>query len=251
MKMKQANRSVRLKDLLRSTRFNTATVLLCGSLLVTGCSTMQRVEQPTSKAEQSALSPQEAFNQLKAGNQRFVSGDELWNDYGKERQETAAAQYPYAVILSCIDSRGPIEAVFDQGIGDVFSVRIAGNIVDEDVLGSLEFACKLAGAKVIAVVGHSDCGAVKGACSDAKLGNLTGLLNKIKPSVEEARQELPDVSATDKKFVNKVTDLNVQHVLKEIREKSPVLLEMVESGKILIVGGVHDLGSGEVRFFNN
>ena len=220
-------------------------------LFAAGCATTKISPPPTSKVEQSAITPTQALEKLEAGNARFVAGKLQARDWSQQRAQTAAAQYPFAVVLSCIDSRTASEIIFDQGFGDIFNARVAGNVVDDEILGSMEFACKIAGAKLIVVLGHSHCGAVKGACSGAQLGHLTGLLDKIQPSVAEARGKLPGISATDGKFIETVAKLNVRHVTQQIREQSPVLRELIDSGKVGIVAGIYDLDSGKVEFFQN
>ncbi len=213
-----------------------------------GCAT---APLSSTKAQQSAVTPAQALEKLEQGNARFATGKTLHRDWPQQRAATAGGQYPFAVVLSCIDSRASSEIVFDQGFGDIFNARVAGNVLDDDILGSMEFACKVAGAKLIAVVGHSHCGAVKGACNDAKLGHLTGLLEKIQPSVAEAKGKLPGVAATDGKFIEAVAELNVHHVAQQIREQSPVLRELIDSGQVGIVGGIYDLDSGSVKFFQH
>jgi carbonic anhydrase len=163
---------------------------------------------------------------------------------------TASGQYPFAVVLSCIDSRQPVEIVLDQGIGDIFSARIAGNVLNDDILGSLEFACKVSGAKLIAVIGHSNCGAIKGGVDDAQLGHLTGLLAKIKPAIDAVPDDGTPRSSKNHEFVDKVAEANVRLVIQEIRDRSPVLREMMDKGQVGIAGGMYDLSTGEVRFFN-
>lgn len=226
-----------------------AALVVVGGLFGTGCATAPHA--PTSKTQQAAITSAQALDKLEAGNARFVAGKVLARDWPQQRAATAAGQYPFAVVLSCIDSRASSEIIFDQGFGDIFSARVAGNVLDDEILGSMEFACKVAGAKLIAVVGHSHCGAVKGACSGAQLGHLTGLLEKIQSSVAEAKTKLPGVAATDGQFIEKVAELNVQHVTKQIHEQSPVLRELIDSGQVEIVGGVYDLDSGKVQFFNH
>src|SRR5450631_586557 len=193
------------------------------------------------KASQAAMTPQEALAELKAGNARFVAGTPLHRNFPAQVQATAAGQYPYAVVLSCLDSRQPIEIVLDQGIGDIFSARLAGNVLDDDILGSMEFACKIAGAKLIAVVGHSNCGAIKGAVDDVELGNLTGLLAKIKPAIDTVPADVQPRTTKNYAFVNDVSEANVKLVMKEIRERSPILREMLDKGEIGLVGGMYDL----------
>jgi carbonic anhydrase len=197
---------------------------------------------------QAAMSPDAALAELRAGNARFVAGQSHAHDFATEVRATSAHQYPFAVILSCIDSRQPIEIVFDQGIGDVFSARVAGNILNEDILGSMEFACKASGAKLIAVVGHSNCGAIKGAIDDVQLGNLTGLLTKIKPATAQVDGG-SEANSKNKEFVQKVAEANVRLAMQQIRERSPVLREMIDQGNIRLVGGMYDLSTGRVEFF--
>jgi carbonic anhydrase len=250
MKIQSVANAVKPAGFIRN--FQLASVLaLAAGLFVTGCATTPHGPPPTSKVQQSAITPAQALEKLEAGNARFVAGKTLHRDWPQQRVATATGQYPFAVVLSCIDSRASSEIVFDQGFGDIFNARIAGNVLDDEILGSMEFACKVAGAKLIAVIGHSHCGAVKGACSGAQLGHLTGLLNKIQPSVAEAKTKLLGVAVTDGKFIEEVAELNVQHVVEQIREQSPVLRELIDSGQVGIVGGIYDLDSGKVQFFNH
>ena len=203
------------------------------------------------KETQAAITPNNAISLLKEGNQRFQSNKEIERNLLAQVSETSTGQYPFATILHCVDSRVSAELVFDQGIGDVFSIRIAGNFVNEDILGSMEFTCKLAGTKVIVVLGHTACGAVKGACDDAKLGNLTTLLSKLKPAVE-AVAEPTDTSKRNSgniDFVNHVAEKNVYMTIENIREKSPVLKEMEEDGEIKIIGAMYDIKDGSVIFY--
>jgi carbonic anhydrase len=200
---------------------------------------------PPTKAVQAAMTPAQALERLKAGNERFVSGQSLARDLAAERAVTAGGQYPFAVVLSCLDSRTSSELVFDQGIGDIFNARVAGNVLNDDILGSMEFACKVAGAKLIAVIGHSKCGAVKGVCSGVQLGNLTGLLAKIKPAADA----VPTTGdKTDYAHVDAVARENVKLVMAQIKERSPILGELILGGKIALVGGMYDLDSGQVMF---
>lgn len=197
---------------------------------------------------QAALTPAKALELLKEGNKRFVNNLKANRDLLQQASETTNGQHPLAVILSCIDSRTSAELVFDQGIGDIFSARVAGNIINEDILGSMEFACKLAGSKIIVVLGHSQCGAVKGACDHVEMGNLTALLKKIQPSVEAETETKENRSSKNPAFVEKVTAINVEKTVHLIMEQSPILKEMIESGQIGIIGGVHDLATGEVNY---
>ncbi len=200
------------------------------------------------KESQSALKPADALKMLRDGNQRFATGHSLGRDLTSQVKGTAKGQYPFAAILSCMDSRAPAELVFDQGIGDVFSIRVAGNVVDGDDLGSLEYAAKVAGVKLIVVMGHSSCGAVKGAIEDVKLGNLTALLAKIRPSVKSTGGK---ADAKNDAFVTKVAEANVRHSMKEIREKSPVLKALIDSGAIGLVGAMYDVETGKVTFYSD
>jgi carbonic anhydrase len=204
---------------------------------------------PTTKAAQAAMTPQQAYAELRDGNARFVAGHPRNRDAAADVKATAAGQYPIAVILSCLDSRQPIEMVLDQGVGDIFSARIAGNVVNDDILGSMEFACKVSGAKVIAVIGHSNCGAIKGAVAQVELGNLTGLLAKIKPAVDQVPNDGSPRTSENLEFVDKVSEANVHLVMQQIRDRSPVLKEMIDQGQVMVVGGMYDLTTGEVHFY--
>ncbi len=202
------------------------------------------------KEKQAAVTPQSALAELKAGNARFVSGHPLKRDLQADVKATALGQFPVAVVLSCLDSRKPIEIVLDQGVGDIFSARVAGNVVNEDILGSMEFGCKVSGAKLIAVLGHTNCGAVKGAIDDVKLGNLTELLDKIKPAIAQAAADVQPRNSKNLGFVDKVAEANVRLVMQQIRERSPILREMIDQNQIGLVGGMYDLSTGEIHFFD-
>ena len=204
------------------------------------------------KETQAKITPIGAIEVLKEGNKRFVASSMADRDLLEQVSDTASGQYPFATILSCIDSRVSAELIFDQGVGDIFSARVAGNIVNEDLLGSIEFACKLAGTKVVVVLGHTACGAVKGACDDAKLGNLTTLLHKIKPAVT-AVAEPSDTSLRNSgniDFVNAVARKNVKMTIENTRSLSPVLKEMEDNGEIKIVGAMYDIKDGSVTFMS-
>lgn len=202
------------------------------------------------KEMQSAITPSMALNLLKEGNKRFVNNLKINRNLLQQANETSDGQHPFAVILSCIDSRTSAELIFDQGLGDIFSVRIAGNIINEDILGSMEFACKVAGSKIIVVLGHTKCGAVKGACDHVEMGNLTALLTKIRPAVDDETQTKENRNSNNPVFVENVATINVKRTVKSIMERSPILKEMIESGQIGIVGGTHDISNGEVTFYS-
>ena len=199
---------------------------------------------------QTAITPAMALDLLKEGNKRFISNLKLNRNLLQQANETSDGQHPFAVILSCIDSRTSAELIFDQGLGDVFSVRIAGNIVNEDILGSMEFGCKVAGSKIIVVLGHTKCGAIKGACDHVEMGNLTALLSKITPAVENEIQTLENRNANNSVFVENVAAINVKQTVNAIMERSPILSEMIKSGQMGIIGGMHDISTGEVTFYS-
>lgn len=200
---------------------------------------------------QDALTPEQAFQILKKGNERFINNLKANRNLLQQVNETSDGQHPFAVILSCIDSRTSAELIFDQGLGDVFSIRIAGNILNEDILGSMEFACKLAGAKIIVVLGHTKCGAIKGACDHAKLGNLTTLLDKIKPAIDSEYTTKENRNSSNASFVERVADLNVKLTVKAITERSEILRDMIQNGLVSLVGGMYDVGSGIVTFYDD
>ncbi len=198
---------------------------------------------------QAAITPSMAIQILKDGNKRFMNNLKANRNLLEQVNDTSDGQHPFAVILSCIDSRTSAELIFDQGLGDVFSVRIAGNIINEDILGSMEFACKVAGAKLIVVLGHSKCGAIKGACDHVEMGNLTALLSKIQPAVFDEKSELDNRNSSNSEFVEKVAAINVTRTVQAIVERSPILKEMIGSGEIGIIGGMHTISNGEVVFY--
>jgi carbonic anhydrase len=219
----------------------------------TGCSTTSanapvRRDLATIKAEQASLTPAQVLAWLKQGNERFAAGQPESRDMLHDQRTTAAGQYPRAVVLSCIDSRAPAEFVFDAGIGDLFNARIAGNIADADLVGSIEFACKVSGAKLVVVMGHTSCGAIKGACDRVELGNLTGLLDKIQPAVAAVQNVPGERNSKNTAFVEAVAEANVRLTVERVRELSPILSEMEHDGKIQIVGCIYDLETGRVRF---
>lgn len=203
------------------------------------------------KEMQAAIAPSMALELLKDGNKRFVNNLKVNRNLLQQANETSDGQHPFAVILSCIDSRTSAELIFDQGLGDVFSVRIAGNIINEDILGSMEFGCKVAGSKIIVVLGHTKCGAVKGACDHVEMGNLTALLTKIRPAVDDENSVIENRNSGNAEFVEKVSTINVKRTVDAIMQRSPILKEMIEAGQIGIVGGTHDITTGEVTFYDD
>jgi carbonic anhydrase len=201
------------------------------------------------KESQTSMTPEMALSILKEGNERFVSNLKFNRNLLQQVNETRDGQWPFAVVLSCIDSRTSAELVFDQGLGDIFSVRIAGNIVNEDILGSMEFACKVAGSKFIVVLGHTKCGAVKGACDHVELGNLTTLLAKLQPAVSCETQTTLNRNSSNAVFVENVAKINVEEAVGEIQAKSPILKEMIDKGEIGICGAMYNVETGQVEFY--
>lgn len=206
-----------------------------------------------SSETQASVSPQKALQFLKEGNERFIKNLLANRDLLQQVNETRDGQWPFAAILSCIDSRTSAELIFDQGLGDVFSIRIAGNVVNTDIIGSLEFACKVAGSKLIVVLGHSNCGAIKGACDHVELGNLTELLSKIQPAVYEEKEtkDADHRNSKNRTFVDNVTELNVRRSVRTIISRSYILEQMLERGEIAIIGAIHHLESGKVEFLED
>ena len=203
------------------------------------------------KETQATMTPEKSLRFLKEGNQRFQNNLKANRNLLEQVNDTSEGQFPFATILSCIDSRVSAELVFDQGLGDIFSIRIAGNFVNEDILGSMEFACKLAGTKLIVVLGHTSCGAIKGACDHARLGNLTALINKIEPAVAAVKEPIDESkrNSSNLEFVDNVSAKNVEITIENIRARSRVLAEMEENGEIMIVGAMYDISSGAVNFY--
>ncbi len=203
------------------------------------------------KEMQAAITPAMALELLVEGNKRFVNNLKINRNLLQQANETSDGQHPFAVILSCIDSRTSAELIFDQGLGDIFSIRIAGNVVNEDIIGSMEFGCRVAGAKMIVVLGHSKCGAVKGACDHVEMGNLTALLTKIRPAVDDELTEKANRSSANPEFVEKVAAINVKRTVEAIKQRSPILKEMIDKGEIGLIGGSHDITTGIVHFFDD
>jgi carbonic anhydrase len=198
---------------------------------------------------QAAITPTKALAMLKQGNERFVSGKAIERDYLAQVKQTSKGQFPFAAVVSCLDSRIPPAIVFDRGIGDLFVARVAGNFVNDDILGSLEFATKLAGAKLIVVMGHTECGAVKGACDAAQLGLLTATLANINPAVKAVQGDYTPRSSKNAEFVQAVAEMNVQLTMQTLRDRSVVLREMIDKGEIGLVGAMYDVSSGKVKFY--
>lgn len=201
--------------------------------------------------QQSALTPYEVIEMLREGNGRFVRNELTLRDHSAMVRRSTSAQFPKAIVLSCVDSRVPVEDVFDRGIGDIFVARVAGNFVNEDILGSMEFACKVSGSKLILVMGHEHCGAVKAAIQGADLGNITGMLAKIRPAVDAVRARYRgEMSASNEEFVHEVCERNVLDTIAAIRQRSPILAELESEGEIRIVGAVYDMDTGQVSFLD-
>ena len=202
------------------------------------------------KATQEIITPEHALKILMEGNERFVNNIKAHRNLLQQVNETSSGQFPFAAILSCIDSRTSAELIFDQGLGDILSIRIAGNILNEDILGSMELACKIAGSKLIVVLGHTKCGAIEGACNNIVLGNITHLLNKIKPAISMETETKVERNTENLKFVYNVTVNNVFLTVKKVKEQSAILKELEDSGEIKIIGGIYDLDTGQVTFFD-
>ena len=201
------------------------------------------------KETQDELSPEHALEILKEGNERFVNNIKAHRNLLEQVNDTSAGQFPFAAVLSCIDSRTSAELIFDQGLGDILSIRIGGNILNDDILGSMELACKIAGSKLIVVLGHTKCGAIEGACNNIVLGHITTLLSKIKPAIEKETETKNDRNGSNRTFVQNVATLNVFLTVQKIKEQSPLLAEMERTKQIKIIGGLYDLDTGKVTFF--
>jgi len=201
------------------------------------------------KETQEILTPEHALELLKEGNERFVNNIKAHRNLLQQVNETSAGQFPFAAILSCIDSRTSAELIFDQGLGDILSIRIAGNILNDDILGSMELACKIAGSKLIVVLGHTNCGAIIGACNNIVLGNITGLLNKIKPAIEQEIETITDRTENNQVFLRNVTVNNVFLTVEKVKEQSSILREMEQNHELKIIGGLYDVDTGQVIFF--
>jgi len=222
--------------------------IFCRSALIIFCLlSSTSFSQVVTKEKQVAMTPSRAFDKLKEGNERFVQNTLKSRNWNTKVKLTASGQYPFATILGCMDSRAPSEIIFDQGLGDIFTIRVAGNIVNEDILGSMEYALKVAGSKLLVVMGHTECGAIKGAIDKVDLGNLTVLLDKITPAVNAVNYDGNKISG-DKPFVKLVTIKNIEMAIEEIRAKSEILKEMESKGEIKIVGALYDVATGKVSW---
>jgi carbonic anhydrase len=209
-----------------------------------------RVERVLSQEEQAALTPELVLTALKQGNKRFLSGTITRRDHSALVRSAAKGQFPKAVVLSCLDSRIPVEDVFDRGIGDMFIARVAGNFENTDILGSMEFATLISGAKLVLVMGHSDCGAIKAAIDGAELGNITAMLENIQPAIDSLADYKGDKSSSNPEYVHMVTERNVQLSLEDIRKRSPIVADLEKKGEVKIVGALYDMSSGAVEFIN-
>lgn len=208
------------------------------------------VEKILTAEEQAQLTPDAVIQSLKEGNQRFINNDLTARDHAEQVRKSTHGQFPKAVVLSCLDSRIPVEDVFDKGIGDIFVARVAGNFINEDILGSMEFGCKVAGSKIIMIMGHESCGAVKAAIDNVEMGNITGMLTKIKPAVEKSQDFEGNKTSKNGEFVSHVAANNVKLNIEVIRERSPILKEMEDNKEIKIIGAKYDMNSGLVTFFD-
>jgi carbonic anhydrase len=231
-------------------RFLSAVLGACAISMPGGYSSMQfaaSMSGSLTKAQRDSMTPSQIIDELKKGNERFRAGKMAPRDYLAEKRSSAAGQYPAAIILGCVDSRVPAEIIFDAGIGDTFNGRVAGNVVNDDLLGSMEFACAVSGAKLVLVLGHTACGAIKGAIDDVELGNLTGLLAKIKPAIPETKFE-GEKSSKNPAYVDAVARTNVKLGIEDIRRRSPVLEDLEKKGSIQITGAMYNLANGMVEF---
>ena len=229
-------------------RLTLSVLLIAGSFIISTTANAGGGSNALTREQQAAITPAKALSMLKQGNQRFVSGDMTDIDYVAQVKQTSAGQFPFASIVSCLDSRIPPAIVFDRGIGDLFVARVAGNFVNDDILGSLEFAAKLAGSKIIVVMGHTECGAVKGACDGAQLGLLTATLANINPAVQAKAGNYSPANSSNDKFVDAVAEENVRLNMKKLRDRSVVLREMIDKGEIALVGAMYDIDTGKVKF---
>ncbi|ULQ46086.1 hypothetical protein JN531_013375 [Flagellatimonas centrodinii] len=227
------------------------TCFLAFLLAFSTASTARDLTVPLDAEAQAKLTPAEVVQLMKEGNQRFLANTPVERNFLEQIKTTSTGQYPMATVLGCIDSRVPHEIIFDKGVGDIFSVRIAGNFINSDILGSMEFATAVAGSKVIVVLGHTECGAVKGACDNVEMGNLTSTLSNIAPAVYSVGHRHDVRNSKNKAFVDDVTHANVDLTVRNIVERSPILRQLVDDGKLIVIGAMHDVQTGEVTFFDD
>jgi len=229
-------------------------VFICSAFLVANLAYSSPAEsivlgKTISQEKQQKMTPKQALKRLKEGNQRFLSNNLIPRDYLKQAKQSSYGQFPFAVVLNCMDSRSVPELIFDQGLADLFTLRVAGNVLNDDILGSMEYATKVVGSRLIVVLAHTYCGAVEGACNDVKLGHITDFINKIKPSVEPGMKETGLKNCEDPKLIGAIAKNNALEVKRQILARSPILSELVSSKQVGIVAGLHDIKTGEVRFF--
>lgn len=227
-------------------------IIIAAALFAMSFSAVARdLTQPLNAESQAKLIPTEVVQLMKDGNQRFLDNKPLERNFMEQIKSTSGGQYPMATVLGCIDSRVPHEIVFDKGVGDIFSARIAGNFINSDILGSLEFATAVAGSKVIVVLGHSECGAVKGACDNVEMGNLTSTLSNIAPAVYAVGHKHKVKSSKNKAFVNDVAHANVDMTVRNIANRSPIIRNLIAKGDLIVIGAMHDVVTGKVEFFDS
>ncbi|HHF7373120.1 carbonic anhydrase family protein [Legionella bozemanae] len=230
------------------------TLILGFTYAFTGFASSSATEMPIlgktlTQAKQQKMTPKQALQRLKEGNQRFLNHTQISRDYLKQAYQSSYGQYPFAVVLNCMDSRSVPEFFFDQGLADLFTLRVAGNVLNEDILGSMEFAAKVVGSRLIVVLAHTSCGAVAGACEGAQLGHLTDVLDKIKPVVQTSMQGQGTKNCTDPKLIDAIAKANALRIVREIQERSPILKDLISKKQIGIVAGLHDIKTGKVAFF--
>ena len=230
------------------TRLTLSALLIASGIFISIAANAGGGSNALTREQQAAITPAKALSMLKQGNQRFVRGDMTNTDYVAQVKQTSDGQFPFASIVSCLDSRIPPAIVFDRGIGDLFVARVAGNFVNDDILGSLEFAAKLAGSKIIVVMGHTECGAVMGACDGAQLGLLTATLANINPAVRAKAGNYSPANSSNDKFVDAVAEENVRLNMQKLRDRSIVLREMIDKGEVALVGAMYDIDTGKVKF---
>ncbi|QMT61059.1 carbonic anhydrase [Legionella sp. PC997] len=201
------------------------------------------------QAKQQNMTPKQALQRLKDGNQRFLNNTPIPRDYLKQAHQSSYGQYPFAVVLNCMDSRSVPELFFDQGLADLFTLRVAGNVLNDDILGSMEFATKVVGSRLIVVLAHTSCGAVSGACSGVELGHLTDVINKIKPVVQMSMEEQGTKNCSDPKLIDAMAKANALRIVREMQERSPILKDLITKKQVGIVAGLHDIKTGKVQFF--